>query len=517
MHTNKQLLYSLERNPQDLIISASGIRGRVPEGLDPDNVALFVRAFAHITGDKLLIARDTRHTGSAFYHAAVAALLAHGKEVVDLGIIPTPTLKAAVTFYKADGALMITASHNPMDWNGIKLIDQDGAFFSEKRQKQWQESLEKVLNNSKRIKEAMEQKPWYSQVTQVPLLGTFLSALGIVTTESNCSYVSRKDFGFLASQNARPQHVESVLSLINNVEQIREQGYHVLMDAGGGAGGQILIDFLKELGCRIDSLDCETQAIKEFPREPEPTPDNLTVLDQKMKETQADLGLALDPDADRLIVGSPSYGVIHEEYTLPLALKGYFTMLDPAVFKKKPSLVFNLSTSTLCDRMSQDYNVRILRSAVGEANVVQKMQEEQAIFGGEGNGGVILPQIPSYGRDPLAATALILSAMAYFGYKNIDPLYVSLPKLWITKIKFEIPKRKTRFPFRELSQGLSLVLEPQERSNVDGLHLVFSDKSWLHLRLSNTEPVLRFICEGVSQERQEELTKQATELIHNFI
>ena len=467
--------------PGELMISISGIRGTIPDGLDPVNITLFARAFGAITGKRIVIGEDSRITGPILKHLLIGTLLAAGKEVLDIGLAPTPTVKAAVKSWKADAGVVISASHNPPNWNAFKFIDREGFFFNAAR--------------GKELLDAMRS-------------GTF-PAKGY------------KEMGTLEIRSGVESHIESVLSVIPNLKQIQKMKYRVVVDGVGGAGRDALPMLLKKMGCKVERLFCDPVPSGEFPRPPEPTPDALKKFSKFIKKTGSHVGFALDPDADRLVVGSPKTGAINEEYTVPLSFlgllkadtikglaRGKSDLKDPGLKKTRP-VVVNLSTSRLIDGICSKVGVPVERSAVGEANVVEKMLGAKAAFGGEGNGGVIHPKVPSFGRDSLTGAALILSAMASLGAKTIDELMQLFPPLYMEKIKLPLaPGQSADGMIASVEATFPGGLQNRE----DGLHLLFSDGSWIHVRASNTEPIVRVIAEAPSREGLGAILEKITSL-----
>ena len=440
------------------MISVSGIRGVVPEGLDPTNIVSFARAYASVTGKRIVIGNDSRATGPILEHLLIGTLLAAGKEVIQTGLVPTPTVKAAVKFWKADAGVMISASHNPPEWNAFKLIRKGGFFFEQ----------------------------------------THLDQMLAALKEDRFPAVAYKNMGSLVRKDAVAEHIRSILRIIPNKERIRKRRYTVVVDATGGAGREALPALLEELGCKVRKLHCGELVRGEFPRPPEPTPSALRKFSRFLKREKISVGFALDPDSDRLVVGTPEKGAVPEEYTLPLALLGV------SKIPRKGTIVVNLSTANLIDHVARGLGARVLRSAVGEANVVAKMLKTRAFFGGEGNGGVIDPRVPSFGRDALAGAALILSAMERAGAPTADGLLSDLPALHMDKAK-----RELRGDFQAICDSLQKGFPQTKIDTTDGLHLTFPDASWLHARPSNTEPVLRLIAQAPSKRELRELMKAA--------
>lgn len=444
-----------------LMISVSGIRAVLPDGLDPNELCTIATAFADTTGNTIVLGRDSRPTGEPIISLFRAILEMRGKTVIDTGIAPTPTVKAVVAARKASGGLIVTASHNPEEWNGLKFLGKGGFF--------------------------------YDQTSVDALLAEIASPAHRPTVAATPGRSMK--LGKTTHEDGIDLHIKAILTSLPNLSAIRKRKFRVVVDAVGGAGREALPRLLAELGCKVVPLYCE--ASDRFPRPPEPTPAALKQFGALVKKEKAVVGFALDPDADRLVTGSVNLGAVHEEYTLPLAFLGKRETL-----KKPGILVVNLSTSTLLDAVAGPH--RVERSAVGEANVVGQMLSSKALFGGEGNGGVIDPALPSFGRDSLAGAAWILSAMAAQNVKGVDDLLQQIPPLFMSKQKLErngdLNEAFGRFESIALRTG-----KLQYVDHRDGLHLLFNDRSWVHLRASNTEPILRLIAQAPDKKGLQEL------------
>ncbi|MBI3394882.1 MAG: phosphoglucosamine mutase [Spirochaetia bacterium] len=458
---------ALLQRGKNLLVSISGIRGIIPDGLDPVNIVAFSRAFAAVTGKRIVIGCDARPTGPILNHLLTGTLLAAGKEIIDVGLVPTPTVKAAVKTWKADGGVMISASHNPPEWNAFKLIGKEGFFFS--------------AADSEKMIHALRSD-------QFPAVGW-------------------KKMGTLRSEDAVQMHIDQVIKALPNVAKIRKKKYKVVVDGVGGAGREALPRLLKSLGCTVITLYCEPTKDGSFPRPPEPTPSALSKFGALVKKKKAAVGFALDPDADRLVTGSPTSGAVNEEYTLPLALLG----MPSKKVRSTDSVVLNLSTSTLVDAVMHARGGRVFRAAVGEANVVADMVKRKAFFGGEGNGGVIHPLVPSYGRDSLIGAGLILSAMAASDAKSIDDLLDCLPDLHMDKRKFELSGQS----MQDIKAGLKQRFPKGRFDERDGIHITLPAGAWVHARSSNTEPVLRIIAQAESKKALEQLIAEAAKALRS--
>jgi phosphomannomutase len=425
----------------DLMVSVSGIRGIVGEGLTPRAALAFAEALAtHTQGGRIVLSSDGRPSGRMLKHAILAGLLGAGCEVHDLGVAPTPTFGLAVRKLQAAGGIQITASHNPAPWNGMKLFGPAGAVLSPA--------------DGERVRQIFED-------------GDFRRAawdkLGNVR---DC-------------QTALTWHRERVLELVD-VVKIRSRQLKVLADANGGSGGLLIRQLLDSLQVRSTILGGNGDGV--FQHEPEPTAANLAVVCPKVAEVGADLGCALDPDADRLALIDETGRYIGEELTLALAVAYRLR-------QKRGPVVINMSTSRVVEDIAGQFGVPCHRSAVGEANVVGLMNEVGAVIGGEGNGGVIDPRV-GWVRDPFIGIALVLSLLADTG-KKLSALVAELPSYTIVKDKYTV----TREGLPKLFEAL-LKLWPEAKANhVDGLRLDWTDR-WVHVRPSNTEPIVRVIAEA---------------------
>lgn len=463
---------SLADRGKHLMISISGIRGVIPEGLDAENALHFARAFGVVTGKRILLGRDSRATGPWLSHLVSGALMAQGKEVLDAGLAPTPTIKAAVVQQKGDGGVIVSASHNPPEWNGLKFVQKGGAFFDRAAFERWQAAIEN---------DAPRDIDW-------------------------------RRTGKIRPVDAVGDHIRAVLRALPNLEQIREQRYRVVVDAAGGAGRFALPALLEELGCSVQRLYCDATRDGGFPRPPEPTPVALKEFARLVRDSDAAIGFALDPDADRLVLGSPEQGAVNEEYSLPVAFLGLIGLEAPGErsrLRRKRYAVVNLSTSTLLDAVAAPYGVLVERAAVGEANVVAGMRKRRAIYGGEGNGGVIDPRIPSYGRDSLAGAALSLSAMAARGCRSLDQLLAMMPPLFMEKTKMAAPPSELPAMLAALESRFA----GAQIDRRDGLRLSLGASDWVHVRGSNTEPIIRLIAQGASARNLEQLLSRAREAL----
>jgi len=433
-------------NHHRLMISVAGIRGIVGQGLTPEVAAGYAAAFGTFIGrGRVILGRDSRPSGQMMELAAEAGLRSVGCQVVKIGIVPTPTVQLMVKQLKARGGIAITASHNPPQWNALKFIGAGGGFLSR------QEGQEMLA----------------------------------IHEEGRCLRAAYDEIGGVeVFDSALERHVETILKLpFVSAERIRRRRFRVVCDTCHGAGGPIFSMLLKKLGCHEVSLHYEASG--EFPRPIEPRAENLRELERAVRRHRADVGFATDADVDRLSLVDETGRALGEEYTLPLAAR-YRLAQKPGV------LVTNLSTSRMVEAVALSRKSRVARTSVGEANVVAAMKKHRAVLGGEGNGGVIIPEL-NYARDATAAMALILMLMAQSGQK-LSRLAQSLPRYDMIKEEIETGSpaalvKKTAIYFHD---------RPQDHS--DGVKVLFDD-GWLHVRASGTEPVVRAIAEAEKGER----------------
>jgi phosphomannomutase len=437
-----------------LMVSISGIRGIVGDGLDPDVLVRFTSAYADFIGKgKVVVGRDARISGEMVSNIVVGTLIAKGLDVIDIGICPTPTVQYTVKMLNADGGIAISASHNPNEWNALKLLNRTGQFMSPEENK----TLLQILD-----KEKSAFKSW-------DLLGKKTSSEGI------------------------NEHVKGVLSLKHiDAEKIRKRKFKVLADCVNGAGAYVIPDLLREFGCEVIEMNCEKTGI--FPRLPEPLPENLTETMKAVKESKADLGIVVDPDVDRLVLITNEGEPFGEENTITQAVKFILS-------KEKGNVVVNLSTTRAVDDVTEFEGCKVIRSAVGEANVVQRMKETGAVIGGEGSGGVIYPAL-HYGRDALVGIAITLQHLLEFG-KPVSELKKSLPEYFIVKKKIEIGEANPD----NIISALVDSYKSEKINTEDGLRIDFDDH-WVHLRKSNTEPIIRIITEAKTKAEAEKFSEK---------
>ena len=445
---------------QGLIVSVSGIRGIVGQALTPSAALAFASALgAHTGGGKVVVSRDGRPSGAMLRHAVLAGLSAAGCAVHDIGIAPTPTVGLAVRHLQATGGIQITASHNPAPWNGLKLFGPDGRILSAAEGRKVQALFES--GSGRRV-------PWNE-----------LGALQV--------YPKVEDL-----------HRDRILQLVE-APRIRAAGLRAFLDANGGAGGLLGRRLLEAFGVETICRGCNVDGL--FLHEPEPTAENLRDVCPLVVQQQADIGFALDPDADRLALIDETGRYIGEELTLALAVA--FRLR-----RERGPVVINMSTSRVSEDVAARHGCACHRAAVGEANVADKMLEVGAILGGEGNGGVIDPRVGLV-RDPFIGMGLVLNLMAETGRK-LSELVAELPVYHIVKDKYTLPRE--RLP--ELFETLTKRWPEAAVNRLDGLRLAWADR-WLHVRPSNTEPIIRVIAEAPKQADAEGLCRDVGALLHS--
>ena len=426
----------------ELIRGISGIRGIVGKTLTKKILSNHVQAFSEIQEDgDILLARDSRIHGDDFINEACHALQKCGRNIYNFNIIPTPTAQFLVTKQKFAGGIVVTASHNPKEWNGLKFIDSDGCFINYKKNMH----LFKIADSI-----SLEEKE-----------------LGEIIT-INKGYET---------------HVEHTLNLsVINPKSIVKRNFHVVVDAVNGAASEALPAMLKALGCTVHPLHCNPDG--QFPRGAEPLPQNLTILANTVIANNADVGFATDPDGDRLAIIDENGNPLGEEYTLTLCIDGFLKST-----KSTKPIVTNLSSSLAIDRIAEKHGSSVIRTAVGEINVVNKMKDCNALLGGEGNGGVILSE-SHYGRDSLVGASLILNRMAQD--KNpISKIYQSMPQYVMLKDKIKL----TNINVTNAMEKIKLQFSNAQHNTMDGLKIIW-ENSWMHCRKSNTEPIMRIYAEA---------------------
>ncbi|MDQ3427997.1 MAG: phosphoglucosamine mutase [Gemmatimonadota bacterium] len=462
-----------------LMISVSGMRGHVGTDLTPELVARHAAAFgawvrtaaspqiagAHRSDTRpaVVLGRDARTSGPMFARAATAGLMSVGVDVIDLGVVPTPTVQMAVEHHRAGAGLILTASHNPIEWNALKFVGPDGIFLDEA--------------SGARVRALAEQGP--------PRMGWD----GIGEVRDDPEAVGR--------------HLDAVLALPTiDPAAIRRRGFHVALDCVRGAGATAMPALLERLGCRVSGINLQPDG--HFPRPPEPIPENLGELGRLVQEVGADIGFAVDPDVDRLAVVDERGRPIGEDYTLAFAVRAVLDGRPTAA--EIATVVVNLSTSLVVEDAARAGGARLVRAPVGEANVARAIRDEGAVIGGEGNGGVMLPAL-HIGRDAPLGVALILQLLAQSGAK-VSELVAAAPRYSIVKAKG--PRGPELQPLYDRLRKRFADAEVDER---DGLRLAWRNR-WLHVRPSGTEPIVRLIAEAPTEADAQALVAAGRDLLH---
>lgn len=457
-----------------LIKSISGIRGtiggRSGEGLSPIDVVKFTAAFAHIllqnsTSKKIVVGRDARMSGEMVSNLVVGTLQSLGADVINLGLSTTPTVEIAVPMENAAGGIILTASHNPGQWNALKLLNAAGEFIND-------EEGQKVLA----LGESLD-----FDFADVENLGKEI-----------------KDDTYLK------KHIDAVLALpLVDVEAVRQANFSVAVDAVNSTGGLFIPALLDAMGVQtVYKIHCEPNG--DFPHNPEPLKEHLTDLSAAVVENKADLGIAVDPDVDRLVFMMEDGELFGEEYTL-------VAVADYILEHTKGNTVSNLSSTRALRDITQKHGGTYYAAAVGEVNVVTKMKEVNAVIGGEGNGGVIYPE-SHYGRDALVGVAIFLTHLAKLG-KKMSTYRAELPQYFMSKNKI------TLTPGLDIDGLLAKMQDKykhEQHSTIDGLKIDFENE-WVHLRKSNTEPIIRIYSEGPTQDAAEAIAQKIINEIEAII
>jgi len=433
------------------MVSVSGVRGIFGETLTPLVVSRFAAQFGIFCNrGRVVVGRDSRTTGSAMFHCIVGSLLSVGCQVIDIGIVPTPSVLLSVKHHQADGGISITASHNPAQWNAMKFVDGDGMFLSSER------------------------------------ASAFLSHL-----DSDIQWSDWQNIGALTHDpNAIFRHIEKVLSIpYVDYALIRKRRFKVVIDSVNGAGGLISPRVLRDLGCEVVELNSDPTGV--FAHPAEPLNENLTQLEQAVAEHKADIGFATDPDVDRLAIVSDAGMCIGEELSVALAEKYVLN-------KKSGDIVVNLSSSMISDDIAASFGVKVHRVKVGEINVGKKMQELDSPIGGEGNGGIICPEV-QYTRDAPAGMVLILALLSDSD-QPLSALVDRLPRYYFSKGKIETTPQAIEGVMRK-AHDLSI---GKQTDMQDGIK-IYGDKHWIHIRKSGTEPIIRVYVESDSPIRSKQI------------
>ena len=458
-----------------LIKSISGIRGtiggKVDENLTPIDAVKFAAAYGSwLKGQsgkehvKVVIGRDARISGEMIQNLVQYTLIGLGIDVVNIGLSTTPTVEVAVPLEKADGGIILTASHNPKEWNALKLLNDKGEFVSDQDGK----------------------------------------AILRIAQENDFSFATVDHLGKLTHDDRYIDlHIEEVLALpLVTPEAIQKKKFRVVVDAVNSSGGIAIPRLLERLGVEVVKLYCEPNG--HFPHNPEPLKEHLGDICKKVVEEKADFGIVVDPDVDRLAFITDQGEMFGEEYTL-------VACADYVLSKAKGNVVSNLSSSRALRDIAQKYGVTYSAAAVGEVNVVTEMKRVEAIIGGEGNGGIIYPEL-HYGRDALVGVALFLSLLAERG-GSVQQLRENYPAYFMSKNKIQLTEQiNPDLILKAMEQKYA----HEQTTTIDGLKIDFAD-SWVHLRKSNTEPIIRIYTEGKSQKEADDLAQRFIEEMRALI
>ena len=458
-----------------LIKSISGIRGtiggKVDDNLTPIDAVKFAAAYGSwLKGQvgkehvKVVIGRDARISGEMIQNLVQYTLIGLGIDVVNIGLSTTPTVEVAVPLEKADGGIILTASHNPKEWNALKLLNDKGEFVSDQDGK----------------------------------------AILKIAQENDFSFATVDHLGkFNYDDRYIDLHIEKVLALpLVTPEAIQKKKFRVVVDAVNSTGGIAIPRLLEQLGVKVVKLYCEPNG--HFPHNPEPLKEHLGDICKKVVEEKADFGIVVDPDVDRLAFITNQGEMFGEEYTL-------VACADYVLSKAKGNVVSNLSSSRALRDIAQKYGVTYSAAAVGEVNVVTEMKRVEAIIGGEGNGGIIYPEL-HYGRDALVGVALFLSLLAERG-GSVQQLRESYPAYFMSKNKIQLTEQINP---DQILKAMEQKYAYEQTTTIDGLKIDFTD-SWVHLRKSNTEPIIRIYTEAKSQKEADALAQRFIEEIRALI
>jgi phosphomannomutase len=449
------------------MVGVSGVRGIVGKDLTADVVRRWAVAFGRWAAGRrpvVVVGRDSRKSGPELAGAVRNALAAAGCDVVDVGLVPTPTIQLAVMHHRAGGGIAVTASHNPGEWNALKFIGPDGIFL-----------------------DAVEGATVRDMVGRDGEGRGGTGKAGKITTDTS----------------AVERHLERVLAMRGiDVARIRERKFRVALDTVRGAGGVIMPLLLERLGCAVWGLDLATDG--EFPRAPEPIPEHLKALGNAVRKSGAALGMAVDPDVDRLALVDEAGAPIGEDYTLAFAVRAVLGGRADGRTGGRSPVVCNLSTSLVVEDAAREFGAPVVRTPVGEVHVARKMVELDAVIGGEGNGGVMYAPLHA-GRDAPVAAVLVLDLLARSGGK-LSELVSRAPRYTIVKAKVG------RGPaLDQVYQALRGRFADATTDTSDGLRLAWRDR-WLHVRPSNTEPIIRLIAEAPTQALAQELVDEGQRL-----
>src|SRR3989442_314195 len=454
-----------------LMVSVSGVRGLVGTDLTPEVVAGWAAAFGTWARDgmrpsgrravrpSIVVGRDARTSGPMFASAAIAGLQSVGCHVIDVGLVATPTVQLAVEHHRAAGGIILTASHNPIEWNALKFVGPDGILLD--------------TGGGRRVRDV---------------------AAGGKNSLPRATYDAIG--GVAGDADAISRHLAAVLALRGvDVRAIRRRRFRVALDTVRGAGGAVMPELFERLGCRVSAINLETDGL--FPRPPEPVPENLKALGALVRRNKADIGIAVDPDVDRLAIVDEKGRPIGEDYTLAFAIRA----VRPS---GRQTVVCNLSTSLVVEDAAREFGAKVVRAPVGEAHVARTMIALKSVIGGEGNGGVMYPAL-HVGRDAPVGLALVLALLARERV-TVSALVARAPRYTIVKAK--VPRGPRLEPVYE---GLRRGFPGAAVDTQDGLRLAWPDR-WLHVRPSGTEPIIRLIAEAPTGADAERLIAEGRRL-----
>ncbi len=473
-------------------LAVSGYRGIWGDTLTIDIANKYARAFGLFIkessprpglGWTVLIGRDGRESGPAIRDAIIPVLESMGINVIDGDVLPTPTVLLAVRENKYDGAIIITASHNPIEYNGLKFVTASG-FFTDENQV---EKIKKYFDSSELVPNSLQEN-----IISVSTHKTLLGCL------DSLRKASRNNIFFSTKPNFIKNHSDKILSHID-VELIKSKNFKVAVDMTNGAASVMDPYLFEQLGIQL--IPINNVADGKFTHKPEPLKQNLGEIEKLTKDSGADIGFAQDPDADRLVVINENGEMISEEYTIALAVEAVLSTGD----HNGETIVVNMSTSQMNADIAEKYGVKCIRSKVGEANVVGEMIKNNSIIGGEGGSGAIYPTM-NFARDSFVSLTLVLDLLAKRNLK-VSELVETLPKYFMKKDKVDVSGS-----LAEMYSKLKTHFSDAEVNELDGLRLDFADRSWIHLRPSNTEPIVRLYGEANTQEKIEVLFNEAKAL-----
>jgi phosphomannomutase len=452
------------------IISVSGLRGIIGTELTPATVVRYISAFCStLPAGPVVVSRDGRESGMMLKHAAISTLLGHGKSILDADVTATPTVGVLVRALSATAGIQITASHNPRAYNGIKLFDQEGRVIP--------------------------------QVPGVAVRDAYL--------ENRTAWKSIDGLGqYTAIENPHEGHLQKLCKIVD-IEKIRRRKFKVLLDSNHGSGSTLGTILLERLGCEVTVLGATPDG--QFAHPPEPVAQNLISVSEMVRQGSYDVGFCQDPDADRLAIIDANGHYIGEEFTAVLCMLNALEMrqnllMNDANAKIPSDLVINCASSSMSQWLAGKFGVKLFRTKVGEANVVDAMINQRALYGGEGSGGPIDPRI-GWVRDSFVGMASVLDLLARRG-QGVSDIVNELPQMFMVKDKIELGDLSADHAVAAIQSRMAA---PQI-STLDGLRLDWPD-AWLLIRGSNTEPIIRFICEAESLDRANELIDQAKKIV----